>query len=119
MQEFLQTDIAKRMHHAAAQGKLHKEQSFFLGVSANMVKEEFPEEETMLVQGIIDAYFEEDGELVLVDYKTDRVEQGQELIERYHVQMEYYTKALEQALGKKVKEVVLYSLSLGQEVKLQ
>ena len=77
------------------------------------------EEETMLVQGIIDAYFEEAGELVLVDYKTDRVEHVQELMERYHVQMEYYTRALEQALGKKVKEVVLYSLALGQEVKLQ
>ena len=118
MQEFLRSDIAKRMSVAAAHGKLHKEQSFFLGVSANIVRADFPEEEIMLVQGIIDAFFEEDGELVLVDYKTDRVEQGQELIERYHVQMEYYTKALEQALGKKVKEVVLYSLSLGQEVKL-
>ena len=119
MQGFLQSDIAKRMSIAATQGKLHKEQSFFLGVSANTVKPEFPKEETMLVQGIIDAYFEEAGELVLVDYKTDRVEQGRELIERYHVQMEYYTKALEQALGKKVKEVVLYSLSLEQEVRLQ
>jgi ATP-dependent helicase/nuclease subunit A len=119
MQGFLQSDIAKRMSIAATQGKLHKEQSFFLGVSANMVKPEFTKEETMLVQGIIDAYFEEDGELVLVDYKTDRVEQGRELIERYHVQMEYYTKALEQALGKKVKEVVLYSLSLEQEVRLR
>lgn len=119
MQEFLRSNIAKRMSIAAAQGKLHKEQSFFLGVSADMARADFPEEEIMLVQGIIDAFFEEDRELVLVDYKTDRVEQGRELIERYHVQMEYYTKALEQALGKKVKEVVLYSLSLGQEVKLR
>ena len=71
-----------------------------------------------MVQGIIDAYFEEAGELVLVDYKTDRVESGKELVDRYRVQMEYYTKALEQALGKKVKEVVLYSLALGEEVHL-
>ena len=71
----------------------------------------------MLVQGIIDAYFEEDGEFVLVDYKTDRVENGAELITRYKVQMDYFAKALEQALGKKVKDVVLYSLSLNEEVK--
>ena len=73
----------------------------------------------MLVQGIIDAYFEEDGELVLVDYKTDHVESGAELISRYKVQMEYYTKALEQALDKHVKEVILYSLSLNEEVILK
>ena len=118
MQEFMNSDIAQRMIFAAKQGNLHKEQSFFLGVPASSVNTEFPEEEIMLVQGIIDAYFEEGGELVLVDYKTDRVEHAKELAERYHVQMEYYTRALEQALGKKVKEVVLYSLALGQEVKL-
>ena len=118
MQEFMNSDIAQRMIFAAKQGNLHKEQSFFLGVPASSVNTEFPEEEIMLVQGIIDAYFEEGGELVLVDYKTDRVEHAKELAERYHVQMEYYTRSLEQALGKKVKEVVLYSLALGQEVKL-
>ena len=73
----------------------------------------------MLVQGIIDAYFEEDGKLVLVDYKTDSVTNGQELAERYQTQMLYYTKALEQTLDKKVKEVILYSMSLGEEVKVE
>ena len=53
-----------------------------------------------------------------MDYKTDRVETGEELIERYRVQMEYYVKALEQGLNKKVKEVILYSLALEEEVKL-
>ena len=73
----------------------------------------------MLIQGIIDVYFEEDGELVLVDYKTDSVTNGQELVERYQTQMLYYTKALVQTLDKKVKEVILYSMSLGEEVKLE
>ena len=117
MQDFVQSRIAKRMKKAAEKGALYKEQSFFLGVPANLVNKEFPAEEMMLVQGIIDAYFEEDGEFVLVDYKTDRVENGAELITRYKVQMDYYAKALEQALGKKVKDVVLYSLSLNEEVK--
>lgn len=119
MQGFMQSDIAKRMKNATKNAALRKEQSFFLGVPANTVDAGFPAEETVLVQGIIDAYFEEAGELVLVDYKTDRVESGKELVDRYRVQMEYYTKALEQAFGKKVKEVVLYSLALDEEVRVQ
>lgn len=116
MQEFMQKPIAKRMSEAQKAEKLYKEQSFFLGVPANQVKAEFPKEEMMLVQGIIDAYFEEDGEVVLVDYKTDRVENGAELVRRYETQMKYYAQALEQALGLPVKEIILYSLSLGEEV---
>ncbi len=118
LQDFMQSDIASRMQQAAKEGLLRKEQSFFLGVPANTVNTDFPADEMMLVQGIIDAYFEEDGELVLVDYKTDRVENGQELADRYRIQMQYYTKALEQAMNKKVKEVILYSLALGEEVAL-
>ncbi len=118
MQHFLQSDIAKRINKAEMNQKLHKEQSFFLGVPANMVNAEFPAEELMLVQGIIDVYFEEDDGLVLVDYKTDFIKTGQELVDRYKVQMMYYKKALEQALGKKVKEIILYSFSLEEEVKV-
>ena len=117
--EFMKSDIARRMRKAAASGLLHKEQSFYLGVPANEVNPSFPAEELMLVQGIIDAYFEEEGKLVLVDYKTDSVTNGQELVERYQTQMLYYTKALEQTLGKNVKEVILYSVALGEEVKLE
>ncbi len=118
MQHFLQSDIAQRIREADLQHKLQKEQSFFLGVPANMVNAEFPAEELMLVQGIIDVYFEEDDGLVLVDYKTDFIKTGQELVDRYKVQMMYYKKALEQALGKKVKEIILYSFSLEEEVKV-
>ncbi len=118
MQEFMQSDLAKRMQRAAMQGVLHKERSFFLGVPANRVNPDFPAEEMMLVQGIIDAYFEEDGELVLVDYKTDHVEDVQELVERYRVQMQYYAEALEKSTGKSVKEMVLYSLALKKEKRI-
>jgi len=117
MLKFMQSDIAARMKLAAQKGSLKKEQSFFLGVPADSVDKAFPKEEIMLVQGVIDAFFEEDGALVLVDYKTDRVENGKDLLDRYRVQMQYYSKALKQALGKSVKEVVLYSISLGEEIK--
>ncbi len=117
--KFMKSDIARRMRKAAESGLLRKEQSFYLGVPANVVNASFPAEELMLVQGIIDAYFEEEGELVLVDYKTDSVGNGQELVKRYQTQMLYYIKALEQTLDKKVKEVILYSMSLDEEVLIQ
>ena len=118
MQQFMDAPIGKRMQKAAIEGTLEREKFFFLGVPASVVNKAFPQEELMLVQGIIDAYFEEEDGIVLVDYKTDRVESAKELIERYSVQMQYYVKALEQGLDKKVKEVILYSLALDQEVKL-
>ena len=74
--------------------------------------------ETILVQGIIDVYFEEDGELVVLDYKTDRVSHESELSERYHAQLDYYAKALEQLTGKKVKEKLIYSFSLQRTIEV-
>ena len=72
--------------------------------------------ETVLVQGIIDAYFEEDGELVVVDYKTDSVTTSEELVSRYQMQLDYYAQALEQLAGKHVKEKLIYSFALKREI---
>ena len=69
--------------------------------------------ETMLIQGIADCVFEEDGGLVIVDYKTDRVASGDELIDRYHRQLELYALALRQTLDRPVRECLLYSFALG------
>ena len=101
---------------AAQKNLLKKEQPFVLGVDA---KEIYPEElsgETILVQGIIDVYFEENGELVVLDYKTDHVRTPAELKEKYHAQLDYYAQALEQLLDKKVKEKIIYSFTLKQEI---
>lgn len=118
LQTFMTSSIGQRMQQAAKEGTLHREQPFFLGVPADKVDKAFPAEEMVIVQGIIDAYFEEAGELVLVDYKTDHIQKGQELVDRYCTQMQYYARALEQALGKRVKEILLYSFALGEEVAL-
>ncbi|MBQ9765367.1 MAG: helicase-exonuclease AddAB subunit AddA [Lachnospiraceae bacterium] len=109
-------ELYGRMSAAHRNGMLRREQPFVLGMDAKTVKEEWPEGEIILVQGIIDAFFEEDGELVLVDYKTDRVSETdckEVLTRRYKKQMELYTKALEQITGKRVKERILYSLAVG------
>jgi ATP-dependent helicase/nuclease subunit A len=78
-----------------------------------------PNDDTLLIQGVIDCFFEEEGQWVLVDYKTDyvnSVQRLQELAQQYRVQMDLYTEALEQITGKPVKERILYFLSANQAI---
>lgn len=114
IEKFLQSTLAERMKKASENHKLYREQPFVLGIGADRLEKKFPSEEKVLIQGIIDAFFEEDGEIVLVDYKTDAVKTGEELIRRYQTQVEYYQEALEQLTGKKVKEKILYSFALNE-----
>ena len=74
----------------------------------------------VLVQGIIDAWFYEGDQIVLLDYKTDRVLKGQEqkLKERYQAQLDYYAKALKQTTGHEVKEKIIYAFSLQEGIAL-
>ncbi|MCC8044728.1 MAG: UvrD-helicase domain-containing protein [Clostridiales bacterium] len=114
---FLRSSIGRRMERASAAGQLFREQPFVLGVPAGeILKNE--SSEIVLVQGIIDAYFLEDGEIVLVDYKTDRVSSKWKLIERYRTQIDYYAEALERLTGRKVRDRVIYSFCLGEEIHL-
>ena len=71
------------------------------------------------MQGIIDVYFEEEGNIVVADYKTDVVEREEELIQRYKAQLDYYAEALERLTGKNVKEKVIYSFYLGKEIAVE
>ena len=98
--------------------KLFREQPFVISVQASELNDSWTGGEKILVQGIIDAYFEEDGELILVDYKTDRILPGEEklLEERYRTQLDDYAQALERLLKKKVKEKIIYSFSLQKEI---
>ncbi|MBE5882473.1 MAG: helicase-exonuclease AddAB subunit AddA [Lachnospiraceae bacterium] len=113
---FLQSDMAKRMAAAQEKQRLFKEQPFVLSVSASLLDEKFPEEEKVLIQGIIDVYFEEDDEITILDYKTDRVDTLLELKRRYKTQLDYYEEAISQLTGKKVKEKVLYSFALMDQI---
>ncbi|WP_075720297.1 helicase-exonuclease AddAB subunit AddA [Roseburia sp. 499] len=118
LRTFLESTLAKRMQQAAKNGKLYREKPFVMGETAKDVLEHSESEEMVLIQGIIDVFFEEDGEMVLLDYKTDRVKTGQELAERYRAQIELYKCAIERATGKRVKEQLLYSFCLNQVVEL-
>ena len=107
------------MKEAFVLGTLHREQQFVMSIDASERNPAWNQGEQILVQGIIDAFWEEADGLVLVDYKTDHVKEGQELIERYQRQMHYYSQALERAYGKKVKECYLYSFALGKAVAVE
>ena len=116
--QFLQTNAAKRMHQAAVCGKLYKEQPFVLGVDASILYPDDQSGETLLIQGIIDVWFEEEDGLVVLDYKTDRVTKAEELKEKYSIQLDYYAQALERITGKSVKEKIIYSFTLQEEIYL-
>lgn len=116
LQAFLQSPLAKRMERAQSQGRLYREQPFVLGIDADRLDVKFPKGEKVLIQGIIDVFFEEEGELVVLDYKTDRVSSKEELKKRYEEQLNYYADALSKLTGKRVKEKLIYSFALNQVI---
>lgn len=111
-----QSTLGKRMAAAQKAGTIRREQPFVISQKASEIKKEWGEEESILVQGIIDAYFVENGKIILVDYKTDRVRSAKELVNRYHVQLVYYAQALERLTGMPVEEKIIYSFALGKEI---
>ena len=119
IKKFVDSELGQRMKKAVVKKQLYREQPFVIRRSASLLDDSW-KDETILVQGIIDAYFTEDGETVLVDYKTDRVRKGQEqkLVDLYHVQLEDYAQALERMTGMKVKEKIIYSFTLQKAILL-
>lgn len=115
--DFLNSDFAKRIKGAKV---IEKEKPFCTKILAKEVYEKATDE-TILVQGIIDLYFiDENDNLILLDYKTDYVEDGKEniLVEKYKKQLEIYKKALEEATDKKVYKTFIYSIYLNKEIEV-
>lgn len=117
---FANSALGQRMGNAAREGLLYKEKKFVIGVPLGRLFPDWEgkEQTPVVVQGIIDAYFREGDALVLVDYKTDRVRQGQEkmLANRYETQLKYYKDTLEQLTGLTVAETYIYSFALDREI---
>ena len=112
----MNSSLAKKIQKAVL---VEKEKAFCMKIQAKEIFEEAQDEE-ILVQGIIDLYaIDNDDKVILVDYKTDFVENDEsELISKYKKQLEIYKKAIEQGLKKSVKEVYIYSLFLNKEILL-
>lgn len=106
---FFEGDLAKDMICAALRGELFREQPFVMEIPAKRADKRFPEGESMLIQGIIDAFYIKEDAVYLMDYKTDRVDKKQDLIARYQVQLDLYKEALEKLTGKPVVKVMVYS----------
>lgn len=114
--------LGKRMRQAARNGLLFKEKQFVVGVPVNRLLGESGEADQgnrIVVQGIVDACFREGDSLILMDYKTDHVKEGQEelLRQRYKTQLLYYKDTLEQLTGLTVSETYIYSFALDKELR--
>ena len=116
---FVESDIYSRIMKA---DEIYKERPFAMEVSPYEVfnDEKYRDyKEKILVHGMIDCYFKEKGNIILIDYKTDYIEPGHEaeLIEKYRIQLKMYKNAIERAENSKVSEVYIYSLGLGKAIK--
>ena len=113
--DFTKSDLYKELSMAK---KVYKEQPFYINMKAKDVYDT-ESEDLVLVQGVIDLYFvDKNDNIILVDYKTDNIENETELVERYKEQLNLYKIALEKALNKKVDKVLIYSIKLKKEIEL-
>ena len=109
IEQFISSDVAARMAQADKRGDLYKEKPFVMDY------------EGVLVQGIIDVFWLENDKIVLLDYKTDRVNAAKELIDRYSTQLKLYADALGRIFstdGKSIQadERLIYSFRLQQTI---
>ncbi|MBU3176253.1 helicase-exonuclease AddAB subunit AddA [Clostridium estertheticum] len=123
--KLFKTLLGQRMIKAYALNLLKREVPFHMEISSTDIDKSLPVEiygdEQIMLQGIIDCYFEENGQVILVDYKTDFVKNGEVnlLIDKYKSQLDYYAKALEVTLGVNVKERYIYSFSTDEAVEVK
>lgn len=116
---FFKSSIGGRMKKAL---KVYREVPFFIELSCtdiyNELQKDIYEDEKIILQGIIDCYFEEDEKLVILDYKTDYIKDINETKDKYKLQIHYYTRALERMTGKPVKNKYLYLFSTNEILEL-
>lgn len=116
LKQFFKSDIGIRMLNAK---NVYREQPFQINISALEYDGDLPQEyknETVILQGIIDCYFEEADGYVLFDYKTDKVKDKNEIFKKYKKQLELYKMAIERLTSKPVKEYHLYLFDTNETV---
>jgi ATP-dependent helicase/nuclease subunit A len=118
LQKFFDSDIAQRIRNSE---KLLREKKVTVGINVGKLYPELPAElhdETVVIQGYVDCAFVEDGELVIVDYKTDRGVTMEQLRERYRTQLKMYEFALSECTGMKVRGTLIYSFDNAEYIAL-
>ena len=121
---FFNSNLGKRLLKSYNEGnEVYKELPFYTEISVYEVDKGLPDiykDEMVRLQGVIDCFFYEGEDIVLLDYKTDYIEEGNEneAVERYRIQLKYYKEALEKITEKKVKECYLYLFYLDKEISI-
>ena len=114
--DFLKSDICKEM--IENEDTLLREFPIQLRISPSEVYDVKDDEDKLVLNGIVDAFYERDNELIIVDYKSDYYIDKKEMVEKYQVQLQLYKKALEKITGKKVRECILYLFYKSEYVKI-
>lgn len=116
---FFESALAKRILKAE---KVFKEYEFTFGIPVRELYPNVPEDvakdEKIIIEGVADCAFIENGNLIIVDYKTDRVTNGEELKALYGSQLGIYRRCLEEVIGLPVSHTLIYSFRLGETVEL-
>ena len=117
---FFESSLGKRLVKSE---KVYRELPFYTEISSTETDRNLPDnmkDEMVRLQGVIDCFFYEGDNVILLDYKTDYVKEGneEELISKYSIQIKLYKDALEKITGNKVNECYLYSFTLDKEIKM-
>ncbi|NRT90543.1 helicase-exonuclease AddAB subunit AddA [Clostridium beijerinckii] len=121
---FFRSDLGKKILELNCSGeKIYREIPFYTEISSLEVDKTLDniyKDEKIRLQGIIDCFFEYNGDIILIDYKTDYVMEGHEdeFKEKYRKQLDYYSDAIFKLTGKKVKYKYLYSFYLEKEIQV-
>ncbi len=111
---FASSSLGLSMKEAYHRGRLYREKPFVMGIPACQIEpDKYHSSELVVVQGIVDAWYDTDDGIVVVDYKTDSVEHIEDLRARYESQLRYYGQALSSIVGKPIKELVIYSIKFN------
>lgn len=118
---FVTTELGKNMSQAFNDSHLYREQPFIMQVGADKVNPDYPSDEKVLIQGIIDAFYIKNDKVYIVDYKTDSVpaDTGEEiLISRYRTQLELYAEAISKITDMEVADCFIYSVALDKAISI-
>ncbi|MBQ2942112.1 MAG: helicase-exonuclease AddAB subunit AddA [Clostridia bacterium] len=116
IRSFLLSPLCERMKKAS---EIHREEPFTFTCTLSEITKNPDDDSPVLIQGIIDCYFIENGEIILLDYKTDRNVTPEILKQRYGIQLDIYAEALKKRYNMPVREKLIYSFSLNEVIHIQ
>jgi ATP-dependent helicase/nuclease subunit A len=115
---FILSPMYEKLREAHINKTLRREQKFIFTTKASSISKEYKDDDPILIQGIIDAFYEKDGKVTIIDYKSDNVSDMKELKKKYEVQLQIYKRAVAQILQNDNVESFIYSTYLGDSIEI-